>query len=94
MIPELCGQGGDPEVDELAVEEDNLSTARAELRRRARRAGLFYAGLSLIVAVSFSLLFRVWAGVICGVLSLALGIYCAFAYAPLAGWLSRHERSH
>jgi hypothetical protein len=50
-------------------------------------------GLSLIVGVSFSLLFRAWVGVLCGALSLALGLYYYFAYAPLAGWLRRREQS-
>lgn len=67
--------------------------ARAELRRRTRRVGLFYLVLSPIAAVAFALMFRVWFGVLCGALSLAIGLYFAFAYLPFAGWLRRREQS-
>lgn len=77
----------------LGMGKASLNAARAELRRRARRVGLFYVGLSLIVGVSFSLMFRVWFGVLCGALSLGLGLYIAFAYVPFAEWIRRWERS-
>jgi hypothetical protein len=49
--------------------------------------------LSPIAAVAFALMFRVWFGVLCGALSLAIGLYFAFAYLPFAGWLRRREQS-
>jgi membrane associated rhomboid family serine protease len=73
--------------------EDELSTARAELRRRTRRYGFVYIASSPVVGIFLAILSRPRYGVVVGALSLASGVYLAFAYASFAEWLRRREQS-
>jgi len=69
--------------------EDGSNSARLELRRAMRRAGLVQAIGGLLIAS----LFRSRYGILAGAVLLALGLYSAFGYVPLAAWIRRREQS-
>jgi hypothetical protein len=73
--------------------EDDLDTARAELRRRTRRLGLVYVASSPLFGILIAVLSRPRYGVFLGAIFLELGLFVRFAYLPFAAWLRRRELS-
>jgi hypothetical protein len=73
--------------------EDYRNTARLELRRRARRAGLVQATSGLVLGGLIGWSSRPAYGVLVGSVLLVLGMYSAFGYLPFAAWIRRREKS-
>lgn len=77
-----------PGADDQDV-EDGRNSARHELRRRARRFGLIQVLSGGLIAWLFPSAY----GIMVGAVLLALGLYSAFGYLPLAAWIRRREQS-
>jgi hypothetical protein len=69
--------------------EDGRNSARLELRRRARRVGLIQALSGALIAWLSPSAY----GIMAAAVLLALGLYSAFGYLPLAAWIRRREQS-
>jgi hypothetical protein len=73
------------------MDDDPTKPALAVLSHRARRLGLCFVGLGVLVA----LIFWSWFGAFLGVVIASSGLYMAYAYLPLAARIRRlEERRH
>jgi fatty acid desaturase len=70
--------------------DDRDERIREALRRRARRLGFAFVGLGAFTALIFWSLY----GVFVSAVIVAGGLYLAFAYLPLAGWIRKLEERH
>jgi fatty acid desaturase len=67
--------------------DDRDERIREAMRRRARRLGFAFVGLGAFTALIFWSLY----GALVGAVTVAGGLYMAFAYLPLAGWIRQLE---
>ena len=68
--------------------EQHENSTHERLSRRARRLGLGFAGLGVLLALTF----WSWYGLSVGALVAVCGLYMAYAYLPLARWVRSLEK--